>query len=194
MPIIICLSGLIGAGKTTILDLLTKELRLKHFSVSVALSQRAGRANQPVNQYAKKLIENMGKTGIIRMMLLQIKRQLKGEKGIVIESIFRPEELELIKQTFPNDDVFLFAINARKQLRIRRVMKREGIGKHKARVTVRIWDSRRNEYGFEKMKKLADLVLSSEQKTKKKTQEEIEKAIKKKQVLRMIKAIKQRHA
>ena len=129
--VIIGITGTSGAGKNTVVDYLVKEHSFNHYSVSEFLTNILREQNKNIDRdnlanLANKLRKKYGSEYIVKTI---IKRALKTNNSIVIESIRNSSEVKFLK-TFKN--FYLFSIDANPKIRYKRILKR---GSEKDKVT-----------------------------------------------------------
>ncbi len=123
---IIGITGTIGAGKDTLMELLQDEYGFKHYSVRKYLTKILEEQGQEITRtnmtnLANELREQNHPAYIIEQLFLQAK---KDGGNAVIESIRTPGEVDFLKN---NSDFVLFAVDADPNLRYERVQERKSV-------------------------------------------------------------------
>lgn len=121
--IIIGITGTIGAGKGTVVELLMKNYGFRHYSVREFLKEEIKRRGLPVNrdtlvEVANDLRAKHSPAYIIEQLYNQAFP--KGE-NCVIESIRTPGEVELLRK---KPAFYLFAVTAEPEIRYKRIQGR----------------------------------------------------------------------
>ena len=120
---IIGITGTIGSGKDTLMELLKNEYGFKHYSVRQYLTERLEEDGIEVNRTAMTILANTLREEnhpayIIEQLFLKAK---ESGGNAVIESIRTPGEVEFLKE---HSDFHLFAVDADPNLRYERVQER----------------------------------------------------------------------
>ncbi|MCB0510339.1 MAG: AAA family ATPase [Chitinophagales bacterium] len=121
---IIGITGTIGSGKDTLMELLKNEYGFKHFSVRQYLTEKLTEQGLEINRtnmtnLANSLREENHPAYIIEQLFLQAKKE---GGNAVIESIRTPGEVDFLKEA---TDFHLFAVDADPNLRYERVQDRK---------------------------------------------------------------------
>lgn len=120
---IIGITGTIGSGKDTLMELLKNEYGFKHFSVRNYLTEKLEEQGEEITRtnmtnLANRLREE-NHTAYLAEQLFEIAKQAGG--NAVIESIRTPGEVEFLKD---RSEFILFAVDADPNLRYERVQER----------------------------------------------------------------------
>lgn len=123
---IIGITGTIGSGKDTLMELLKNEYGFKHYSVRQYLTERLEEDGLELNRtnmthLANSLREENHPAYIIEQLFLKAKNE---GGNAVIESIRTPGEVEFLKE---HADFHLFAVDADPNLRYERVQERKSV-------------------------------------------------------------------
>lgn len=123
---VIGITGTIGAGKDTLMELLKNEYGFKHYSVRQYLIELLEESGTEVNRLsmtnlANDLREEHGPAYIIEQLFNKAKKE---DGNAVIESIRTPGEVEFLKEA---SDFYLFAVDADPNLRYERVQERKSV-------------------------------------------------------------------
>lgn len=121
---IIGITGTIGSGKDTLMELLKNEYGFKHYSVRQYLTEKLEEEGVELNRtamthLANTLREENHPAYIIEQLFLKAKEE---GGNAVIESIRTPGEVEFLKE---HSDFYLFAVDADPNLRYERVQERK---------------------------------------------------------------------
>ena len=121
---IIGITGTIGSGKDTLMELLKNEYGFKHYSVRAYLTERLEEEGIEINRtamtnLANALREENHPAYIIEQLFLKAKKE---GGNAVIESIRTPGEVDFLKE---HSDFYLFAVDADPNLRYERVQERK---------------------------------------------------------------------
>jgi dephospho-CoA kinase len=120
---IIGITGTIGSGKDTLMELLRNEYGFKHYSVRQFLTEKLEEEGLEINRtamthLANALREENHPAYIIEQLFLKAKEE---GGNAVIESIRTPGEVVFLKE---HSDFHLFAVDADPNLRYERVQER----------------------------------------------------------------------
>lgn len=123
---IIGITGTIGAGKDTLMELLKNEYGFKHFSVRDYLIKRLEEQGEEVNRANMTILANRLREENHPAFLVEELYNLAKQSGenAVIESIRTPGEIEFLKD---NSEFILFAVDADPNLRYERVQERKSV-------------------------------------------------------------------
>ncbi len=121
---IIGITGTIGSGKDTLMELLKNEYGFKHYSVRQYLTEKLNEEGLELNRTAMtNLANSLREENHPAFIIEQLFLKAKAEGGnAVIESIRTPGEVEFLKE---HADFYLFAVDADPNLRYERVQKRK---------------------------------------------------------------------
>jgi dephospho-CoA kinase len=119
--LIVGITGLIGAGKGTVVEYLVEKGKFKHFSASGFITEEIVRRNLPVDRDSMILVGNdlrqkFGAGYVVEELL----KRAEGEKRAVIESIRTLGEVEKIRK----NNGILLAVDADQKIRYERNIKR----------------------------------------------------------------------
>ena len=117
---IIGITGTIGSGKDTLMELLKNEYGFKHFSVRQYLTEKLEEEGVEINRPAMtRLANSIREENHPAYIIEQLFLKAKNEGGnAVIESIRTPGEVEFLKE---HSDFHLIAVDADPNLRYERV-------------------------------------------------------------------------
>lgn len=123
---VIGITGTIGSGKDTLMELLKKEYNFKHFSVRNYLIQKLEEQGEEVNRLTMSRIANTLRAENHPAFLAEELFNMAQEQGgnSVIESIRTPGEVDFLKN---HADFVLFAVDADPNLRYERVQGRKSV-------------------------------------------------------------------
>lgn len=123
---IIGITGTIGSGKDTLMELLKNEYGFKHYSVRKYLTERLEEEGIEINRTAMTLLANsIREENHPAYIIEQLFNKAKSEGGnAVIESIRTPGEVEFLKE---HSDFHLIAVDADPNLRYERVQERRTV-------------------------------------------------------------------
>ncbi|MCD8528686.1 MAG: AAA family ATPase [Chitinophagales bacterium] len=121
---IIGITGTIGSGKDTLMELLKNEYGFKHYSVREYLVEKLEADHVEVNRTAMTNLANaLREENHPAYIIEQLFYKAKEDGGnVVIESIRTPGEVEFLKE---HADFHLFAVDADPNLRYERVQERK---------------------------------------------------------------------
>ena len=121
---IIGITGTIGSGKDTLMELLKNEYGFKHYSVRQYLTEKLNEEGLELNRTAMtNLANSLREENHQAFIIEQLFLKAKAEGGnAVIESIRTPGEVVFLKE---HSDFYLFAVDADPNLRYERVQKRK---------------------------------------------------------------------
>jgi dephospho-CoA kinase len=122
---IIGITGTLGAGKGTLVEILLKK-GFKHFSVRDFLVKEIEKRNMPVNRDSMVIVANdLRKTYSPSYIILELYKKAKDSGGnSVIESIRAVGEVEALKKL---QDFYLISIDANSKVRYERIKKRGSV-------------------------------------------------------------------
>ncbi len=123
---IIGITGTIGSGKDTLMELLKNEYGFKHYSVRQYLTEKLEEEGIELNRTAMtNLANSLREDNHPAYIIEQLFLKAKSEGGnAVIESIRTPGEVEFLKE---HSDFHLFAVDADPNLRYERVQERKSV-------------------------------------------------------------------
>ena len=123
---VIGITGTIGSGKDTLMELLKTEFYFKHFSVRNYLIEKLEEQGEEVNRISmSKLANKLRAENHPAFLAEELFKKAKEQGGnSVIESIRTPGEVEFLKQ---NSEFILFAVDADPNLRYERVQERKSV-------------------------------------------------------------------
>jgi dephospho-CoA kinase len=123
---IIGITGTIGAGKDTLMELLKNEYGFKHFSVRQYLTNKLQEEGEEVTRASMNMLANRlreeNHPAFLAEELFNIAKEAGG--NAVIESIRTPGEIEFLKD---HSDFKLFAVDADPNIRYERVQERKSV-------------------------------------------------------------------
>ena len=120
---IIGITGTLGAGKGTIVNLLVGEYGFVHFSARQFLVQKIGERGLEINRDTMTMVANELRKQHASSYIVDelLKEALRQGKNAVIESIRAPKEVSSLKA---NGNCYLFAADADPKMRYERIRKR----------------------------------------------------------------------
>jgi len=123
---VIGITGTLGSGKDTLMELLKKEYNFKHFSVRTFLINMLEEQGEEVNRLTLSRLANQLRAENHPAYLAEVLFNKAKEAGgnAVIESIRTPGEVEFLKN---HSDFVLFAVDADPNLRYERVQNRKSV-------------------------------------------------------------------
>jgi dephospho-CoA kinase len=123
---IIGITGTIGAGKDTLMELLKNEYGFKHFSVRQYLTNKLQEEGEEVTRASMNMLANRlreeNHPAFLAEELFNIAKEAGG--NAVIESIRTPGEIEFLRE---HSDFKLFAVDADPNIRYERVQERKSV-------------------------------------------------------------------
>lgn len=123
---VIGITGTIGSGKDTLMELLKTEYGFKHFSVRNYLIEKLEEEGEEVNRLTMSMLANkLREENHPAYLAEELFKRAQQEGGhSVIESIRTPGEVEFLKK---HSDFILFAVDADPNLRYERVQERKSV-------------------------------------------------------------------
>ncbi len=161
--LVICISGLSGAGKSTASKLLRRLHSFPFFEIGHALHAAAKKRGLDVVTYAKSLEATLGPCGPVMSLIPQLKKISENRDGLVVEGLLSPKDLQLISDAFKGDHIMLLTIKRGREARIRGVMNRRKMSPAKAEEWVKRQDQvRRNQFEIDALERISDRVIVNE--------------------------------
>lgn len=123
---VIGITGTIGSGKDTLMELLKRDYNFKHYSVREYLIQKLEENGDEVNRLTMSIMANKLREENHTAFLAEELFNMATEQGgnAVIESIRTPGEVEFLKN---HSEFVLFAVDADPNLRYERVQERKSV-------------------------------------------------------------------
>lgn len=123
---VIGITGTIGSGKDTLMELLKRDYNFKHYSVRDYLIQKLEDNGDEVNRLTMSILANKLRAQNHPAFLAEELFNMATEQGgnAVIESIRTPGEVEFLKN---HAEFILFAVDADPNLRYERVQERKSV-------------------------------------------------------------------
>mgnify|MGYP000722368749 CR=1 FL=1 len=123
---VIGITGTIGSGKDTLMELLKEEYNFKHFSVRNYLINKLEEDGEEVNRLTMSILANRLREENHPAYIAEVLFEKAQKEGgnTVIESIRTPGEVEFLKD---HSEFVLFAVDADPNLRYERVQKRKSV-------------------------------------------------------------------
>ncbi|MGB1314432.1 MAG: AAA family ATPase [Chitinophagales bacterium] len=123
---VIGITGTIGSGKDTLMELLKTEYNFKHFSVRDYLIEKLEEDGEEVNRLTMSILANRLRAENHPAYLAEVLFNKAQEVGgnSVIESIRTPGEVDFLKD---HSEFVLFAVDADPNLRYERVQERKSV-------------------------------------------------------------------
>ena len=123
--IIIGITGTLGSGKGTIVDLL-KEKGFLHFSARDFIVEKIKEQGLEVNRDTMTLVANHLREENEPSYIIEnlYKKAKESGKNSIIESVRNPLEIEFLRK---NDDFLLIAVDADIKIRYERILKRKSV-------------------------------------------------------------------
>ncbi len=122
--IVIGITGTLGAGKGTIVEILKKEYNFAHYSVRAYLIKEIERMGLEVNRDSMTMVANDIRAKYSPSYIVDelYKEAVKNASNCIIESIRTPGEVYSLKA---KSDFYLFAVDAKPQIRFDRIQLRK---------------------------------------------------------------------
>ena len=157
--LIICLSGLTGAGKSTVARMLKRKYQFPMFSVGHILRNKARAQGIRTNKYSQKLVAEGGPEAPMESLIPDMQAMIANKSGIVIEGFYREVDLAVIARAFPEDHIQFHIVKRPKQNRVKGVMKRQKLQKEEAGALVERRDHHRlHEFNIKLLEPYADRI------------------------------------
>ncbi len=157
--LVIGLGGLTGTGKTTISRLLRKQFSIPVIPVSYFLGLEARKRGLTTKAWAEKLVETGGPKAVVESITSAILKLAKRNQIFIIEGLYRPEDYRVIQRLFPKSKTILISMNADRESRVERIVKRQKLSKEEAEKWVTRFDEDRRKVGIEELHKMADITI-----------------------------------
>ena len=127
--LVIGITGTLGAGKGTVVEILMKHYDFLHFSVRAFITEEVLKRDLPLNRDSMVLVANdLRQTHTPSYITDQLfEASLKSGKNCIIESIRTPGEVASLRQ---NGNFYLLAIDALPELRYERIVLRNSETDH----------------------------------------------------------------
>lgn len=149
-----------GAGKSTLGRIMSKTGEFHHFSITSALNSLAKFRGGTtwVND-----VRRVSPGNVVQTVMPLLVRQLRANprKGLIIDGIYRPEDLEVLSRRFPRAEIFLIKVKAPLPLRIARASVRDSLSKEEAQSAVSREDRRKIHQGVYRLEKLPHIVVEN---------------------------------
>lgn len=144
---IFCLAGDISTGKTTVAEHLAAEFDAHHFRMAKLLAAKAREEGMNTSDYSDSIMQMHGPSGVMAHLMPDIHTDFVNgaHNNITIDGIYRPEDLDVIRATFPHSKLYLIFTSAPRILRIGKLAKREGISILAAKEKIDKWDVHMNQ-------------------------------------------------
>jgi dephospho-CoA kinase len=150
-----------GAGKSRVGDLLAKHEDFHHVSITGLLNEQARqRGGTPyVN-----LLRKSGKGQVVQSVMPAVRDGFlaSGRRGLVLDGVRRPEDVEVLRKTFPNASIYLLHVSTTTPLRVKRVANREKISEAAAAKAVALEDRRKLHEGIGRLRMLPGIDIVNE--------------------------------
>lgn len=157
--LVIVLTGVTGTGKTTLQRSLKRSLKIPSVLLGRLLERNAAREKSKIGAHINRLIAERGVKGVVGSLVPDILKIATGKPAVMIEELHRPEDLEVLQETFPKATFFLVEVTASPQTRQQRIMRRESLTESEARQLMAKYDSMQKWLGYERLVSLADLKI-----------------------------------
>ena len=124
--LIVAVAGMPGSGKSTVAAMIAEILGARVLVMGDYVRREVARRGLPVEAHsiesvATELRERMGKGAIARLMLDDVRRELREKGMVIVDGVRSPEELDVFSQVAP---LCLVAVHSPPLVRFKRMQER----------------------------------------------------------------------
>lgn len=154
--LIVFITGLTGAGKTSIGVQLSKAQGIPFFSIGrfqriYALKQ----GFKDVTEFNRKMGLEKAYFDLLPSILDEIKQKINQNKGLVIEGLYSKSVFDSVKKEFPHARIKLFNVVSSRHTRLNRIVIRQRLPKKKAAKILHALDKSKKMIGLQEVQQLS---------------------------------------
>ncbi|NPB01945.1 MAG: flagellar hook-basal body complex protein FliE [Methanopyri archaeon] len=160
-PVIVCVVGLPGAGKTEFVRV-AREEGLPVVIMGDAVRREAEKRGKDVGEVARELREKHGMEAVARLVIDDIRKHLEDAEAVVVDGVRNPEEVEFFEKNLGEDSVVVVAVHASPDTRYRRLRRRGREDDPETRREFESRDRRELDFGIGEVISTADVMIVNE--------------------------------